>query len=299
MGYRHISNLYKNKDILMFKQCYAMEKIHGTSAHVSYNAETDELRFFSGGSKHQQFLNIFDQDDLLEKFRQNSEEHPGTKKITIYGEAYAGNMQGMRDTYGNELKFIAFEVMVSDEMCMNKERWFSVPQADSFVQKMGLEFVDYKLIDTTEEAINAEMMADSVQAVRNGVGEGKMREGVVLRPLVEIIFPNGGRIICKHKRPEFSERAHTPKFSDPAQLKVLEDAKQIAEEWVNAVRLQHVLDAIGLPDPQIENANLVIAGMVEDVYREAEGEIVENKAVKKAISKQTMKFFKEYLMNKK
>jgi hypothetical protein len=29
MGYRHIENLYKNKMILMFKECYAMEKIHG------------------------------------------------------------------------------------------------------------------------------------------------------------------------------------------------------------------------------------------------------------------------------
>jgi hypothetical protein len=29
MGYLHIDNLYKNVDILLFKECYAMEKIHG------------------------------------------------------------------------------------------------------------------------------------------------------------------------------------------------------------------------------------------------------------------------------
>ena len=29
MSYMEIPNLYKDKTILMFKQCYAMEKIHG------------------------------------------------------------------------------------------------------------------------------------------------------------------------------------------------------------------------------------------------------------------------------
>ena len=34
MAYQHIDNLYKNQDILKFKECYALEKIHGTSASV-------------------------------------------------------------------------------------------------------------------------------------------------------------------------------------------------------------------------------------------------------------------------
>ena len=29
MGYAHIENLYKCQDILMFRECYATEKIHG------------------------------------------------------------------------------------------------------------------------------------------------------------------------------------------------------------------------------------------------------------------------------
>ena len=35
MGYRHIDNLYKNQDILLFRECFALEKIHGTSANVA------------------------------------------------------------------------------------------------------------------------------------------------------------------------------------------------------------------------------------------------------------------------
>ena len=38
MGYRHIENLYRPRaqTILLFRECYALEKIHGTSAHVAW-----------------------------------------------------------------------------------------------------------------------------------------------------------------------------------------------------------------------------------------------------------------------
>ena len=65
----HINNLYKDKRILMFKQCYALEKIHGTSANVHFNGK-DELRFFSGGSKHSLFVECFDEVKLLTKFKE-------------------------------------------------------------------------------------------------------------------------------------------------------------------------------------------------------------------------------------
>lgn len=48
MAYLHIENLYKARDIMLFRECYAMEKIHGTSAHVGWNGS---LYFFSGGGR--------------------------------------------------------------------------------------------------------------------------------------------------------------------------------------------------------------------------------------------------------
>jgi hypothetical protein len=65
MGYLHIENLYKNQDILFFKRCYALEKIHGTSAHISLNS--GNLNFSSGGEKHDNFVKLFDADALKEK----------------------------------------------------------------------------------------------------------------------------------------------------------------------------------------------------------------------------------------
>ena len=36
MGYLHIDNLYKNQTVLAFRRCFALEKVHGTSAHIAW-----------------------------------------------------------------------------------------------------------------------------------------------------------------------------------------------------------------------------------------------------------------------
>ena len=81
MGYLHIENLYKNQDIMLFIECYALEKIHGTSAHISYNREKDEIKFFSGGEKHERFVSLFD----AEKLKRIFDEEIGANGITFHG----------------------------------------------------------------------------------------------------------------------------------------------------------------------------------------------------------------------
>ena len=285
MGYRKISNLYRSKNILLFRECFALEKIHGTSTNVSYNVAEDTVKYYSGGCNHESFLKVFDQEKVLNAFREDVADHP-YEKITIYGEGYGGKMQKMSDTYGKELCFTAFEVKIGDA-------WLGVEQAHRWAERLGFEFVPYRRISTDEDAINHEMMRDSEIAVRRGMGEGKMREGVVLRSVLELMDANGGRIICKHKRPEFAEREHTPKFTDPDKLKIIEDAKAISDEWVTMMRLKQVLDKFENPD--MKDTNKIIKAMIEDIYVEAKGEIVEGREVKKAIGKQTVKYFKKYL----
>jgi hypothetical protein len=284
MGYLHINNLYKDQTILMFKECYALEKIHGTSAHISWDSAKKKARFFSGGESHERFVQLFDIDFLETKFS----ELFVTSNATIYGEAYGGKQQGMSGTYGKELKFIGFEVQVG-------ELWLNVPSAESICKSLNIEFVDYVKVSTDLEALNFERDKPSTQAKRNGIVEDKIREGVVLKPLVEFRTNNGDRVIAKHKRDEFKE-TKTPREVSPEQFKVLEDAKAIAEEWVTERRLQHVLDKL----PQginVESTRLVIEAMVEDVYREAKGEIVESKEVTKSIGAKTAALFKQKIKN--
>ena len=269
MSYRHIPNLYKDKRILMFKRCFAMEKIHGTSAHVSW--KDGKLTFFSGGAAHDSFVALFNQETLVEAFEKR--ECPD---VTVYGEAYGGKMQKMSETYGDQLRFIAFEVKIDDV-------WLDVPKAHTFATYLGLEFVEYVEVSTDLDVLDTLRDSMSAQAKRNGCGE-KKREGIVLRPPIEVRLNNGERLLAKHKNETFSERKHTPKVG--VALEVLQEAEKIADEWVVPERIRHVADALGLKIG-VENIGPLIKGVRADMAREAAGEIVVNDATWKAIAKQT------------
>ena len=278
MGYMHIENLYKSQAILMFRECYALEKIHGTSANLKW--KDGSLTFSSGGEKRERFVALFDASKLSEAFV--SIGHPD---VTVYGEAYGGKQQGQSWRYGKELRFVVFEAQVGDA-------WLSVPNAADVAGKLGLEFVSFRRIPADLASIDAERDAPSEQAKRNGVEGDQPREGVVLRPLEEMTRSNGDRIIAKHKRDEERETA-TPRNVDPEKLRVLQDAQAIADEWVTPTRLQHVLDKLGLVG--MENTPDVIRAMMEDVTREAAGEIVDSKDARRAIGSATAKLFKAHV----
>lgn len=319
MGYRHIDNLYKNQTILLFRECYALEKVHGTSAHVkllrvarSLNASIDRdvirsletglpleelpdeviVSFYSGGASSLAFISLFDAEDLKKRFLEI-----GASTMTIYGEAYGGSMQGMRDTYGDKLRFIAFEVEMGG-------KFLTVESADMIAQKMGQEFVPYRKISTDLASLDAERDLPSRVAVRRGITEPKPSEGVVLRPPIEIGYQGGpdgesfGRIIVKHKRAEFSERASKKDTQvDTQKMVVLAKAEEIAFEWVTPMRLEHVIDKLkGSLQRELapEDTKTLINAMIEDVTREAKDEIVASKEAMKAIGNTTAKLFRKY-----
>lgn len=282
MGYRHIDNLYKDQRILAFRECWALEKIHGTSAHIRWS--NGEIHYFSGGEKHERFVGLFDEPVLVERFAEIG--HP---TVVVYGEAYGGKQQGQSWRYGPNLKFVAFESQVG-------EAWLDVPNAHDVATKLGLEFVHYARISTDLAAIDAERDADSEQAIRNGVGPGKRREGVVLRPITEFTDHRGNRVLCKHKRDEERETASPRQVVDPAKFEVLRQANAIADEWVTPTRLEHVLDHLG-GDVPIERTRDVIAAMVDDVLREGSGELVDSREARAAIGKKTAEIFRAHLNN--
>ena len=275
MGYLHINNLYKDQTILMCRECYALEKIHGTSAHIRWDGQ--KIGLFSGGAPHDRFVALFDRELLAGQLR----ELFGDRRITIYGEAYGGKIQGMRATYGEALRFVAFDVSVG-------RGWLNVPEAEKIVLGVGLEFVAYKRVATDVDALNKERDRPSVQAVRNGIEEPRPREGVVLRPIEELRKQNGERLIAKHKAAEFCE-TKTPRAVNAAAAQILQDARAVADEWVTEMRLTHVLDKF--PGASVEQTGGVIKAMIADVCREGEGEFEDSRAVRAAIGKRTAQLF--------
>jgi len=286
MGYLHIENLYRPEAqrILAFREVYALEKVHGTSAHIAWDGAS--IRLFSGGEKPTNFAELFGtlyptesaiESTMLEIF--------GAKKVVVYGEAYGGKCQGMSHAYGKQLRFVAFDVLVDTT-------WLNVPNAADVSAKLGLEFVRFELVPATVGALDFERDRFSTQAERHGTF-GHNAEGIVIRPPFECVTSDGRRVIAKHKRPEFSERKTSPPV-DPAKLAVLTEAQAIADEWVTAMRLAHVLDKLGNPS-EFKDTGRVIAAMIEDVEREASGEIKSSVEARKAIGTKTATMFKDGL----
>ena len=294
-NYAHVENLYKPRaqTVLLFKEVYILEKIHGCFASVIWKPTEGELTFTSGNKSPVNFLKLFNQVDLIAKLKEYIQ--PGAVQVTICGEAYGGGAEKMSATYGKELKFVAFDVcIINIEHHDGEGLWLSVHDAAELVAKLGLEFVHFAKVPATLEALNVERDAESVQAIRNGMGPGKRREGIIIRPLVEMTGNNGERICVKHKRDEFME-TKTPREVDPAQLKVLSDAQAIAEEWVTPMRLTHVLAKI--PGHNMEKMPEILRAMVEDVLREGAGELVDTKEARRAITSKTAKMYKEFLQS--
>ncbi len=283
MAYQHIENLYCNQDILLFKECYVSEKIHGTSAHIRW--QDNQIHFFSGGEKHQKFSNLFNIPELKEKFQALNID-----KFVIYGEAYGGKQQGMRKTYGDDLKFIVFEVKIGD--C-----WLDMYSADKFASALRFEFVWYTRTNTDIETLDIYRNQSSVQARRNSpvLFSVAKSEGIVIRPIIEVTKNNGQRIIAKHKRADFSE-TKTPMEVNKADLEVLSRIKDICIEWVTENRLSNILSHIE-GELEIEMIPRLINLMVEDVLREGEREIVKSKQLVKAISRETALMVKRRLQS--
>lgn len=283
MGFMHISNLYRPEaqDILRQPELYALEKVHGTSAHVRWNGEAVSL--FSGGEKADTFAALFDVARLAAAFKAY-----GQPDVVVYGEAYGGKCQGMSHTYGKALRFIAFDVKVGG-------KWLDVPEAvEVAMLVLGLEFVPYARIPTTLPAIDGERDKPSEVAKRRGITEDKIREGVVLRPLAETVNHRGERLIAKHKRIEFLE-TRTAREVDPSRLVMLQEAEAIAAEWVTPMRLAHVLDKLVPPATGPERTGDVVRAMIEDVLREGEGELADSQQTKKAIGQAAARLFKGHL----
>lgn len=271
MSYLHIENLYRAPELL---ECYALEKIHGTSAHVAYRQ--GNLSFFSGGESHDKFVGLFDQEflkhKLLEKFLE-------TDDLVVYGEAFGGKQQGMSETYGKVLRFLAFDVRLNGQ-------WLDVPSAEGLAGELGIGFVPYERGPLSLPWLDGQRDKPSLVAVV----PDKMREGVVVRPIHEMQYKDGGRVIVKHKRAEFRE-TKTVREVSPDQAQAWSDAAAVAEEWVTPMRLEHVLQKT--PYNTTQDTGNVIRAMIEDVRRESDGEVTWSREIASAVGKATVKLLQK------
>ena len=272
-------------------RCYVTEKIHGTSANISWS-KSEGFKYFPGGIQPETFKAMIEERfPDIESRIDSLRDIKDFGQITFYGEAYGGKCQKMSDVYG-PLNFIVFEVLIDDV-------WCDVPGACAKTMYVELPFVYWKEGPATVEFLNEERDRPSVQAQRNGMGDDKIGEGIVIRAIDEASRDRfGNRIIAKHKREEFRE-TKTVREVDPAKKLMFNKAKAVADEFVVMMRLQHVVDRLSATKPGFElsmkNTKTVIGAMIGDIRKE-EGDTIEwSKTIQNAIGSRTAVLWREYL----
>jgi hypothetical protein len=99
MSYMEIQNLYKDQTILMFKQVWVTEKIHGTSAWVTFDRRQNpnKLLYHCGGGPPEKFPTLFDEPKIYAIL----DELFGDKVVRLNGEYYGGKINKMSHAYGD------------------------------------------------------------------------------------------------------------------------------------------------------------------------------------------------------
>lgn len=276
MAYLKIKNLYTVPHIL---ECFALEKIEGSSANISFKKDA-QVTFFPGCANHNQFAQLFPAniyDTFKEVFAEYINEQGEYPEVTFFGEVHGGKIQGMSKWYGPDIKFIVFDVKING-------RWMNVPYAEEKTVKMGLKFVPYERGPLTIEFLDAQRDAPS----KISLSEDAPKEGIVVRAIYESNSEDGYRFIYKHKRAEFRE-TKTVREVSAEDAKIWSDAKEAAEEYTTPIRLNHVLQKLG--DVGVKDTGKVVRAMIDDIFAEAREEISWSKALEKEIGKITVKLF--------
>jgi hypothetical protein len=284
MGYASIEQLYNHPEVFSEPEKFWIisEKIHGTSTWINFNK--NQLTFHSGGESKQSFTALFDIVSLQTKLEALQTQNPNVSNFRIHGEAYGGKQQKMAKTYGNTLKFCGFEVKFDD-------KFLDFLDAKVIIEQLGLEVVPHKIQKIDIPFIEEETKAESIQAIRNGMGNGLLREGIVIRPLKEEKDKNEKRLIYKYvnKCPPFSELKNRPNLGEL--VKVMTNQKEIVDQWVTAIRMEHVLDdfksVVQNEEFVYRNAKSLIPEIVnlfvKDVQKEHNNSIIWSDGIEKAI----------------
>jgi len=263
---------------MLFKRVYCLEKIHGTSAHITIDPQESVISYFTGDN-YEHFKSLFNEKEILSRM--------GNKpRLTVYGEHYGGKIQGQSHRYGTNKKFVAFDVQIGGH-------WLDVERAEKIVLDLGLEFVHYTECAAMLESVDYWRDYHSVQSWRNGGITLQTREGIVIRPPIEMIMNNGERVIAKHKRPEFSETKTHREVNEHPEKQASFD---IAEEWVTQNRLLNILSHHHYD--KIEDTPKIVIAMIEDVLREGDFEVQDTRENRKAIGSAAAKLFRQHLIDK-
>ena len=175
------------------------EKIDGTNIRIGWNGNDVQFAGRSDQAKLPGQLRIYMEEhftyDLLNSIFQDSGD------ITLIGEGYGGNIQKMGKAYGNDQRFIFFDVFVEP----NEDRKFGIWLERSAVQDIAvqLSIPCVPIVFTNKLMIGYMKLKERPKYTSLLSRTGAPMEGLVARPQIELRNRFGYRIITKIKGKDF------------------------------------------------------------------------------------------------
>lgn len=169
------------------------EKVDGTCIRVIWTTDGNNVEFRGKTDEAQMPPFLFKRLQELFAVGQFYQLYPETP-MTLYGEGFGARVQKGGGNYiPDGVDFILFDVKVGDV-------WLERHNVEDIADKLGLKIVPI---------IGRGTLSDAIEMVRTGfksvVAQADiLAEGLVMRPVVELMDRRGNRIITKIKHKDFT-----------------------------------------------------------------------------------------------
>lgn len=188
--FRLIPGVYREPEIEYLKesQWQFTEKVDGTNVRIIWDGHNV---VFGGRTENAQLptplIGALNELFMGTKNEQVFEQVFGEAHVVLFGEGYGAKIQKAGASYADTQKFVLFDVKVGD---IYLER----PNVEDVAQKFGLDVVPVVATGT---------LAEGITLVKGGLKSAWgdfYAEGLVAKPVVELMTRQGHRIITKIKR---------------------------------------------------------------------------------------------------
>ena len=267
--YSSIENSYRQKEVERIitngfatkTQPYVVtEKIHGTN--LSFLSDGNDVKVAKRTSilNDDELSKFYDADIMLEKYGENVKELAkyvidmyDVSEIQVFGEHFGGVYNGETEKgytrIQKEVHYIPFtDFMVFDILVKYKDNevFMHWDKVRALCNKFGLKVVPELFRGTFEQCL--EYSNEFITKIPEMYGlepiEGNICEGVVIKPLQDLRFASGERVILKNKNDKFKEKGKVKKPKGNKVINLTDEERKWVDEisrYFEENRIQNVL----------------------------------------------------------
>ena len=192
-------------------------------------------------------------DKVIDVFNELKCVDSSLTQVQVFGEFFGGGYDGYKSSvpkiqkgiqYSPNHEFYAFDILVSYP---DKNIYLDVDSCIELFEKYGFFYNKELFRGTLDECLAYSPIFISTIGERLGYPrlENNFAEGVVIKPVEELRFGNGERIIIKNKNPKFNEFEKSDKKPDVVYSDVCSNLISCVGDYVTESRLGNVMSHLG------------------------------------------------------